>query len=110
MKSGQQADAERELTALKKYLPTEALGLIRAQAWFDLQAGRDMAAAAGYRSILDRIPGDEEAAINLATIQLRQQQPEEARFTLDTAIRLQPDSVALRNALEHFTPDAHHGK
>ncbi len=102
MKTGQHEEAERELLALKKYLPPEALGLVRAQAWFDLQAGRYAAAAEAYRSILDRMPGDEESAINLATIQLRQQHTEEARATLDTALRLQPDSAALRSALGHF--------
>lgn len=110
MKSGQPADAENELIALRKHLPAETLGLMRAQAWFDLQAGRDVSAAQAYHAILERIPGDEEAAINLATIQLRQQQTEQARATLDTAIRLQPDSAALRNALGNFTPNARHDR
>ncbi|MNW11217.1 hypothetical protein D3C71_2086130 [compost metagenome] len=50
--------------------------------------------------------GDEEAAINLASIQARQQKPEEARATLDAALRLRPDSAALRAALGQFTPAA----
>lgn len=110
MKSGQQTDAEQALVALKRQLPTGAIGLVRAQAWFDLQAGRDAAAAEGYRTILDRMPGDEEAAINLASIQSRQQQSEEARATLDAAARLQPDSTALRAALSHFTPAIRHDR
>ncbi len=106
MKDGRTDDAERELAALKARLPEGALGLVRAQAWFDLQAGRDAAAADGYRSILDRMPGDEEAAINLASIQSRLQKSEEARATLDAAARLHPDSAALRAALAQFTPTA----
>lgn len=106
MKESRTADAERELAALKERLPAGSLGLLRAQAWFDLRAGRDAAAADGYRAILERLPGDEEAAINLASIQSRQQKTEEARATLDAASRLQPDSAALRAALAQFTPAA----
>lgn len=106
MKESRTADAERELAALKERLPAGSLGLVRAQAWFDLRAGRDAAAADGYRTILERLPGDEEAAINLASIQSRQQKTEEARVTLDAASRLQPDSAALRAALAQFTPAA----
>jgi len=106
MKEGRDSDAERELAALRERLPAGSLGLLRAQAWFDLRGGRDAAAASGYRAILERMPGDEEASINLASIQSRQNKPEEARATLDTALRLQPDSSALRAALGQFTPAA----
>lgn len=104
MKDERISDAETELTALKGRLPAGSPGLLRAQAWFDLRAGRDAAAADSYRAILDRMPGDEEAAINLASIQARQNKTEEARATLDSAFRLQPDSAALRGALAKFTP------
>ncbi|CAN7583025.1 tetratricopeptide repeat protein [Acidovorax sp. LjRoot66] len=106
MKNNQTADAERELAALKARLPAGSLGLLRAQAWFDLRAGNDAAAAEQYRAILDRMPGDEEASINLASIHSRRGKPEEARATLDTALRLSPDSAALRSALGQFTPNA----
>jgi hypothetical protein len=104
MKEARTEDAERELTALRARLPAGSLGLVRAQAWFDLRAGRDAPAEQGYRSILERIPGDAEAAINLASIQSRQQKHEEARATLDSAARLQPESAALQSALAQFTP------
>jgi len=106
MRGEQTADAQRELDTLKARLPAGALGLVRAQAWFDLRAGNDAAAARGYRAILDRLPGDEEAAINLASIQSRQLRHEEARATLDAAVRLNPDSTALRAALAQYTPNA----
>lgn len=106
MRNGQTADAERELGALKAVLPADALGLLRAQAWFDLKGGREDAAAQSYRQILDRMPGDEEAAVNLASIQARQSDQEGARTTLDTAARLNPDSAALRAALAQYTPNA----
>lgn len=105
MRSGQTTDAERELTALKAVLPADSLGLMRAQAWFDLRAGNETAAAQTYRQILGRMPGDEEAAINLASIQVRQADQEGARATLDAAARLNPDSSALRAALAQYTPN-----
>jgi hypothetical protein len=106
MKNNQTVDAERELAALKARLPAGSLGLLRAQAWFDLRAGNDAAAAEQYRAILDRMPGDEEASINLASIYSRRGKPEEARATLGAALRLSPDSAALRSALGQFTPNA----
>lgn len=106
MKNNQTADAERELAALKARLPAGSLGLLRAQAWFDLRAGNDASAAEQYRAILDRMPGDEEASINLASIHSRRGKPEEARATLGAALRLSPDSAALSSALGQFTPNA----
>jgi len=106
MRGGQTSDAERELGALKVALPSDSLGLMRAQAWFDLRAGNDAAAARTYRQILDRMPGDDEAAVNLASIQARQADQEGARATLDAAARLNPDSAALRAALAQYTPNA----
>ena len=106
MQSGETAQAENALATLQEKLPAGSLGLLRAQAWFALQEGRDSAAAELYRTILERLPGDEGAAINLASLQSRQQQPEEARATLDAAKRLHPDSAALRAALAQFTPNA----
>ena len=105
MKGGHTADAQHELSALKTRLPSGSLGLMRAQAWFDLRAGNDDAAAEQYHAILERMAGDEEAAINLASILVRQGKPEDARATLASAVRLQPDSGNLRSALAQFTPN-----
>lgn len=98
------AGADVELAALRKRLPEGALGLVRAQAWFDLRNGREDAALAGYQTILDRLPGDEEAAINVASVHSHRQQGEQARGVLAAAVRVNPDSVALRNALNQFAP------
>lgn len=105
MRGGQTTDAERELTALKAVLPANALGLQRAQAWFDLRTGNEARAAKAYRGILERLPGDAEAAINLASIQAKEADQEGARATLDAAARLNPDSAALRAALAQYTPN-----
>jgi hypothetical protein len=100
------AGAQAELDALSKRLPPEALGLVRAQAWFDLKANHPDAAMKGYRSVLDRLPGDEEAAINLASLLSHAGHAEAARAVLAQAAQINPDSVPLRNALRRFNPDA----
>lgn len=106
MKDGRQADAQKELAALRARLPEGTLSLMRAQAWHDLSEGRAQAAAAQYRRLLQRLPGDEGAAINLAALLLREGQTEQARATLDAAARLSPQSAALQAALAQFTPGA----
>jgi len=105
MRSGQTSGAERELSARKAVLPADALGLQRAQAWFDLRTGNEARAAKAYRGIPERLPGDAEAAINLASIQAQEADQDGARATLDAAARLNPDSAALRAALAQYTPN-----
>lgn len=105
MRAGDMTAAQRALDGLKTRLPASSIGLLRAQAWFDLRTGNDAAAAELYRTILDRVPGDEEAAVNLASIQSRQQKYEEARTTLNAAAQLNPESVALQTALAQYTPN-----
>lgn len=96
-------DVQKEYAGLRARLPEGSLMLLRAQAWYELHMGRDESAADTYRRILERLPGDKEAAINLASIQARHQQTEEARATLDAAARLQPDSLELQSALSQFS-------
>lgn len=96
--------ADGELALLRKRLPEGALGLVRAQAWFDLKSGREDVALMGYQSILDRLPGDEEAAINTASVHSQRQQSEQARSVLAAAVRINPDSAVLRDALNQFAP------
>lgn len=104
MKAQQVDSAKEELAILQSRLPNGSLGLLRAQAWFHLQAGDEILAAEDYRTILERIPGDEEAAINLASLELRNKNSEKARAILDGAARLSPNSASLRAALTQFNP------
>jgi predicted Zn-dependent protease len=106
--AGRTEQAGQELAALRQLWPAGTLGLVRAQAWYDLQTGRDAAAAHGYRTLLERLPGDEEAAINLASVLWRLHGPEEARGVLAEAARVNPESVGLQSALGRFTPGARH--
>ncbi|GAA4418178.1 hypothetical protein GCM10023090_02780 [Acidovorax lacteus] len=97
--------AQQQLDALRKRLPPQAAGLLRAQAWFDLQRGELDSARQGYQQLLERLPGDEEAAINLASVLSRQGQGEAARQVLLQAVQIRPDAPRLRDALRRFTPE-----
>jgi Flp pilus assembly protein TadD len=97
--------AQQQLDALRKRLPPQAAGLLRAQAWFDLQRGEVDLARQGYQQLLERLPGDEEAAINLASVLSRQGQGEAARQVLLQAVQIRPDAPRLRDALRRFTPE-----
>lgn len=97
--------AQQQLDALRKRLPPQAVGLLRAQAWFDLQRGELDRARQGYQQLLERLPGDEEAAVNLASVLSRQGQGEAARQVLLQAVQIRPDAPRLRDALRRFTPE-----
>lgn len=97
--------AQQQLEALRKRLPPQASGLLRAQAWYDLQRGDLDGARQGYQQLLERLPGDEEAALNLASILSRQGQADAARQLLAQAVQLRPDAPRLREALRRFTPE-----
>lgn len=97
--------AQQQLDALRKRLPPQAVGLLRAQAWFDLQRGELGQARQGYQQLLERMPGDEEAAVNLASVLSRQGQGEAARQVLLQAVQIRPDAPRLRDALRRFTPE-----
>ncbi|GAB4090414.1 tetratricopeptide repeat protein [Hydrogenophaga soli] len=98
--------AQQELLLLRKRLPVQAVGLLRAQAWFDLRTHNTDAAVQGYRQVLERLPGDEEAAVNLASLLSQMDRSEQAREVLAQALAIRSDSAALRNALRRFTPEA----
>jgi predicted Zn-dependent protease len=105
MKTQNWEEAQRLLGTLRQRLPGSNIALLRAQAWTDLQQGRSAKSIEGYRELLQRLPGDEEAAINLAGLLLQSNEAEAARQTLLQAAQLHPDSARLRGALRQFNPE-----
>ena len=75
---------------------------VRAEAWYALRKGDTAAAKRSYADILDRFPDDEEASINLASLEAREGRGEAARQLLANALRSHPDSEVLHDALERF--------
>ena len=65
------AGAASELAALRERLPPRSLTLLRFEAWTALVAGDDRAARQHYQALLERVPEDLNAGINLALLDAR---------------------------------------
>ncbi len=102
MRTGDLPGAGQHLAALRRELPPGSVSLLRAEGWHALAGGDASAAARIYQDILDRLPGDEEASINLASIEARRDRAESARRILADAVRLHPESESLKAALARF--------
>ncbi|KAF1698651.1 hypothetical protein CSC62_03610 [Pseudoxanthomonas jiangsuensis] len=79
-------DAEATAAAiarLQALLPAESLTLLRARAWAAHGQGDYPRAEQLYRAILDRVPDDEHAGVNLALLDARRGEMAEARARLD---------------------------
>ncbi|BFO53911.1 MULTISPECIES: tetratricopeptide repeat protein [Comamonadaceae] len=102
MRAGDLPGAGQHLAALRRELSPGSVSLLRAEGWYALAGGDAGAAARIYQDILDRLPGDEEASINLASIEARRDRAESARKILADAVRLHPESESLKAALARF--------
>ena len=107
MKANDLVVAGEQLKALQVKMPAGILSRLRAEAWFALRSGQDATARQAYRDILEQSPGDEEASVNLASIEARADRREVARQVLNDALRRNPDSDVLHHAVGRFkTPTA----
>ena len=94
--------AKRHLTAIQARLPEGSVARLRAEAWFSHQSGDVDGAGQIYRSLLNKLPGDEHAGVNLASIEKKLQRADRAKEVLSAALRHNPASVALRAALDQL--------
>lgn len=94
--------AESQLVGLRRLLTRSSISLVRAEAWFAYARGDAATARREYQEVIDRMPGDEEASINLASMEAAQQQTETARQILSDALRANPESEALKATLATF--------
>lgn len=102
MKADNLVAAGEQLAELQKQLPQGALTRLRAEAWFSLRSGNVATARQTYRAILERIPGDEEASLNLAFIEAQANRRELALQVLTEGLRGNPESEPVREALARF--------
>lgn len=98
--------ALEQLKAVQQQTQPGNVSRVRAEAWYALRTGDTVGAKRSYADILDRLPDDEEASINLASLEARDGRGEAARQLLSTALRSHPDSEALRDALKRFKASA----
>lgn len=71
------------ITHLRTLLPAESLTLLRARAWAAHGSGDFAEAERLYSAILERVPDDEHAGVNLALLDARRGELADARARLD---------------------------
>jgi Tetratricopeptide repeat len=96
------ATARRHLQAIQAQLPATSVARLRAEAWFAYQSGDLSSAQRTYRRLLDRLPGDEQAALTLASIEKKSARPDQARDILSRSLRVNPGSAPLRSAMDQL--------
>lgn len=94
--------AKRQLLAIQSNLPEFSIARLRAEAWFAQQTAEVDAARRLYLRLLEKLPGDEAASVNLATIERNQLRFDAAKDALTKALRNNPNSTVLRAALDQI--------
>lgn len=87
------------IARLQALLPAQSLTLLRAQAWAAHGGGDYAEAERLYRTILDRVPDDEHAGINLALLDARRGDVDDARARLDRMAARHSRSPQIAQAL-----------
>ncbi|MDP5238570.1 hypothetical protein Q9Q94_03465 [Uliginosibacterium sp. 31-16] len=82
------------LDQLAATLPSNSLSLLRAQAWYAVRGGDLTGANRLYRNLLERLPGDENASLNLASLEARAGRPGEAFILINDLLQRDPESSA----------------
>jgi hypothetical protein len=104
VRNGDLDGAQAGVDALAAILPPRSLTLLRMQAWVAHQRGDTASALSLYRSIVDRVPSDQTAVINLAILEAAHGQAASARQRLqhlrqaDGTSRAVEDAIALVEA------------
>lgn len=96
MRSDQSGDAGEALAALEDVLAPRSLTLIRMQAWFAFSRTRDHEARKLYQNILQRVPDDITAGVNIAVIDWRNQRRRAARSRISELHIRFPDSALVQ--------------
>lgn len=95
-----EAQALRHLQGIRNRLPEGSLARLRAEGWHAYRTGDAERAQRVYRRLLEKLPGDENASLTLASIERQGQRPDQAREVLARSLRNNPNSTVLRAALD----------
>lgn len=101
-----EAAATRHIQAIRLRLPESALARMRAEGWYALRTGDLDKAQRVYRRLLEKLPGDENASLALASIERQEQRPDQARDILSKSLKANPGSAVLRTALDQSPNEA----
>lgn len=92
--------AQRHLQGIRNRLPEGSPARLRAEGWHAYRTGDAEQAQRVYRRLLEKLPGDENASLTLASIERQGQRPDQAREVLARSLRHNPGSAVLRAALD----------
>ena len=95
-----EALAQRHLQGIRSRLPEGSPARLRAEGWHAYRTGDAERAQGVYRRLLEKLPGDENASLTLASIERQGQRPDQAREVLARSLRHNPGSAMLRAALD----------
>lgn len=90
------------LGELQRLLPAQSLTLLRARAWAAHARGDAEQAGQLYRAILERVPEDEYAGINLALLDAKQGRLDEAQARLARLAARNSRSAAVAQAIDEL--------
>ena len=90
--AGETGATQKSLKTLEKLLPEDSLTLLRLRAWNAQTQGRWDETTGLYQEILTRLPGDESASINLATVYWTNRHEDAARRIINELLERQPSS------------------
>ena len=92
MSSGNYDQAYSHLSKLQSKLPAQSITLLRMQAWYAVDTSDDNAARGLFLRILDRVPEDQNAGVNVALIDWRAKNFSAALARIDRLHQKYPDS------------------
>lgn len=95
-------EAQALLQQLETRLPAESITLLRLNAWNRMQGGDQVQAMALYRQIVQRLPGDESASINLALLHWQSGQQVEAKRLMGALAERHPESDVVQRYSREF--------
>ncbi len=94
--------AAEQLKTLEQRLPPDNLVILRAKAWLSNQAGDNANARRFWQEILDHLPDDQNASLNLAALAAREGRLDTARTLISRVLATHPDSPAARLSLQQL--------
>jgi Flp pilus assembly protein TadD len=102
IQANKKEEVESLMAQLGKQLPAESITLLRLRAWQKMQSGDQQEALVLYQQIVDRIPDDETAAINLALLHWKAGNREEARRLMLDLTSRHPESENVQSYGRQF--------
>lgn len=92
MSAGNYEQAGAHLSKLQSKLPAQSITLLRMQAWYAVDTSDDDSARGLFLRILDRVPDDQNAGVNVALIDWRAKRFSAALARIDRLHQMYPDS------------------